>query len=835
MWLSQLRSKTAFCAALLLGLAVGRSAYPQTVPVRRAQPVNQPPVARALPVDQPPPSPAAPVQRPVPSPPNNAPANPSPPPSETEAQPADRRQLDYATGLYGRKLYDLAAPEFEKYLDQYPEAGGRAQALFFLGECYRALNKPAAARKNFQLVLDRYGDGEYGGAAAYILAETAFTEKNYGAALPLFHRAATKVKEPAIALSAHYFEARCLETLDRKDEACGIYLQIVGAKNPNPYREDSHLAAASTLLSRGKKADALKQYEALTNEAQKPAMKAEAQVRAGLIAMDLSQTEKGKVDQGMLDKAKALLQKARTNPEAGRFKPIADVALLRLQYQTGHYQEVVADYKKEQQKLPDEARPEAMLLAANAERQQGHAKEADQIYSELVAKYPKREEAKDAQYQRLINVYNSDPAGLVDAVDQFLATSPTPERADQAKLLKAEAFYQQQKYADAAPLYGDLRASQLSSKLRAEAAYKLGWCFVQLKDLPRAVEAFTYFIQAFPDNPQAPAALAQRAVAYQQDKNYDVAIADLNTILTKYPQAREREAALQQKALIQGQQGNAKGMSDTFRQLLKEFPKSAAAAQAQYYIGKASLESKDYKTAVTAMNAARQLDQAKYYDAATIRIVSAYFALGDRNALTKELDAFLATKPDGNVPAEILETVGLDFYNEKNYPAAAKYLSLLSKASNAGTVKPDIWFYLGDADTRLQKFAEAEDAYGHYLETAKDPAGKAKALLALGATKVAAHKPDEAQKIAEEIMGLQPEGRVNAEARLLAGDVQAERGNYDEAGKAFMSVALLYDDPAITPRALEKAASAYQRAGKSDEAGRATQQLHERYPNYVGS
>lgn len=832
MWLSRLRSKTAFCAALLLGLAVSQPAHGQTGPVRRAQPVNEPPVARAVPVDQPPPPP--PSQRPLPPVPNNTPGGTSPPPSETESEPADRRQLDYATALYGRKLYDLAVPEFEKYLDQYPDGPGRAQAQFFLGESYRALNKPVAARKSFQAVLDRHGDSEYGGAAAYILAETAFTEKNYGAALPLFHRAATRVKEPAVALSAHYFEARCLETLDRKDEACGIYLQVVEAKNPNPYREDSRLAAAAILLSRGKRADALKQYEALTNEAPKPALKAEAQVRAGLIAMDLSQTEKGKIDQGMVDKATALLQKARSNAEAGRFKPIAEVALLRLQYQTGHYKELVADYKKEQQKLPDEARPEAMLLAANAERQQGHSKEADAIYSELVAKYPKREEAKEAQYQRLINIYNSDPAGLMDAVDQFLATNPTPERADQAKLLKAEAFYQQQKYADAAPLYGDLRASQLSPKLRAEAAYKLGWCFVQLKDLPRSVEAFTYFIQAFPDNPQAPAALAQRAVAYQQDKNYDVAIADLNTILTKYPQAHEREAALQQKALILGQQGNPKGMSDTFRQLLKEFPKSAAAAQAQYYIGKASLETKDYKTAINALNAARQLDKAKYYDAATIRIISAYFALRDRNALTKELDAFLAAKPDGNVPAEVLETVGLEFYNEKNYPAAEKYLNALSKVNNPGNVKPDIWFYLGDAETRLQKFAEAEDAYAHYLQTAKDPAGKAKALLALGAAKVAAHQPDEAQKIAEQIMSLQPEGRVNAEARLLAGDVQVERGHYDEAGKAFMSVALLYDDPAITPRALEKAASAYQRAGKPDEAGRATQQLHDRYPNQAG-
>jgi TolA-binding protein len=107
-------------------------------------------------------------------------------------------------------------------------------------------------------------------------------------------------------------------------------------------------------------------------------------------------------------------------------------------------------------------------------------------------------------------------------------------------------------------------------------------------------------------------------------------------------------------------------------------------------------------------------------------------------------------------------------------------------------------------------------------------------LLALGAAKIASHKPDEAQKIAEEIMSLQPEGRVNAEARLLAGDVQIERQHFDEAGKAFMGVALLYDDPAITPRALQKAAAAYQKAGKKDEADRVAKQLHDRYPNFAG-
>src|SRR3954452_23004978 len=247
MSLSRRQNRTSLPAAVLVfvlvaGLRDGSIAQNQPT-VRRALPVSETPVPRALPADAG--GPAA-SPRPAPAQPNDVnpaeSAGPRAPPAETEA--SDRRQLDYATALYGRKLFDLAVPEFEKYLEDYPDAPGQAQAQFFLGESYRALNRQGQARKSFQAVLDRHGDSEYGGAAAYILAETAFTEKNYAAALPLFHRAATKAKEPAVTLSAHYFEARCLETLDRKDEACGIYLQIADAKNPNPYREDSRLTAA---------------------------------------------------------------------------------------------------------------------------------------------------------------------------------------------------------------------------------------------------------------------------------------------------------------------------------------------------------------------------------------------------------------------------------------------------------------------------------------------------------------------------------------------------------------------------------------------------------------
>ncbi len=774
---------------VLAGLLMSGAALAQEV--RRAQPFNEPPVPRALPVDE------------------------APPPLEdrpsTPEQPNDKRQLEYANALFARKMYDLAIPEYEKYLNDYGGASGRANAYFGLGESYRLLGKNGSARTNFQKVLDDFGDSEFAGPAAYALAVLAFSQKDFTAAQPLFHKAAAKSKDASVALSAKYFEARCLESTKRADDALTLYLQVAEAKSQ--YREDARTTAGAMLLARGRRTDALKQYEALASEAEKPAARAESAVRAGLIALDLSVADRAKIDSAMAEKARSLLQKGRVASDSGKWRGVAQAGLLRLEYQTGQFAQVVSDYKKSAEQLPDEAKPEAM---------------------QIIEKFPSREEAKDARYQRLINIYNSDPNAVIAEVDEFLKTNPSGERADQAKLLKAEALYKQQRFADAAPVYEELRASELTPKLRAEAAYKLGWCHIQLKDVAQSIDALSYFLKTFPDHPQAPSVLSQRALAFQQSQNADAAIGDLNFLIKNYPAAKEREAAIQQKALLLGELNREPEMAQTFQQLLKEYPKSSAVAQANYYIGKAAFDGKDYKRAITSLDAARRLNREQYYNLATLRIILAHYYLRDRKATMTEVDGFLAASGNANVPAEVLEWLGIEYYNDKNYLMAEKYLGVLARTENPAGIKPDFWFYLGDVAGKLKHYDEAENAYSRYLQNSTDAAGKAKVLLALGATKIAAHKPDDAEKIASEIMTLQPEGKVNAEARLLEGDVQFERQRFDDAGKAYAGVALLYDDPAITPRALDKAADAYRRAGKTDEADHVAKQLRDRYPNYAG-
>jgi tetratricopeptide (TPR) repeat protein len=165
-------------AASLFGLAMllltASITIAQSEPeVRRARPVDEPPVRRAVPADES-------IDKVLRSLKDDVPES-----SSRETEGADQRQLEYANGLFARKLYDLAIPEYQKYLEDYPGRAGRANAYFSLGECYRNLHRDSNARTNLQKVLTEYGDSEFAGPAAFALAEMAFTDILKPAALKL--------------------------------------------------------------------------------------------------------------------------------------------------------------------------------------------------------------------------------------------------------------------------------------------------------------------------------------------------------------------------------------------------------------------------------------------------------------------------------------------------------------------------------------------------------------------------------------------------------------------------------------------------------------------------
>jgi TolA-binding protein len=790
---------------------------PVEKPIPRAIPVERP-TATPMPAPRATPAPAAatppPMAAPEPEDPGTIRVAPSAAPRSQ-----DEIQIDIADSFYAKKIFDQAAAEYERYLGLFPNGVNRPAALFRLAESYRHTGSMNAAKNAYDTLLGQFANGDFIGPAAYRLGELYYQEKQYRDALPLFRKASVRLKEPAVANSAKFYTGRCLEALGQTLDARITYEELASATDHNPFQDASRLSLALLFKDSGRTADALKQAQALAKETSNADLKLEAMVRSGLWLIDLEQPAK----------AEKQLREAIDVAGNSKWREVARLGLLRLQFDAGKYEEVYKTFTASQNEFSAESRPDLVLLAANSARQLGKTTEARVLYEQIIRDYPSTAIAKDAIFARLKLLYYNDDPDLVAEIDNYLQTNPDAAERDQVMLMKAEAFYKKGDYQNALPLYSALELSRtLTGTYKAEALFKLGYCYIQRNDIDRGVKAFTSFIDGYPTNKSIPYALIQRALAYQQTKNLAAALKDFDQLISRYPKAKEREIALQQKALILGQQGDNAGMVDAFKILLKDYPNTAAKAQANYWIGWAAFETKHYKDAIAPLRLARELDKEQFFEKASFRVLLAAYNLEEKAETAKEVESY-AKNGKEKVPAQILRWLGTELYKEGSYDQSAKYFEMLTPRDE---VVPDDFLFLGRSLLKQKQYKEATGALEAYLKVVKEPIPRATGLLELTQARIGAGDFDAAKKAADEALTLQPEGPLNGEGRIAAGDVLMAQGQLEEAAKTYRAVSAVIDDETVTPRALEKAVAAYKKAGNEAEAKKTLNLLQSRYPEY---
>jgi len=827
-----------------------------TAGILSAQDFWQPEVRRALPVEKPAPTPLAEIPT-APAVPRDNPAwmqklQPDPAAESTPYRPQGRIEvaptpgpsnlvpdengairlspaslmgdaaaaadLDRANSIYARKMYDYAATEYEKFLISHPKAKGRDAALFRLAESHRLLGNDDSARAAYEKLVMEFHEGEFAGSGAYRLGEYLYAEKKYDAALTQFEVAAAQAASAEVQLSARYNIARSFDRLKRADEAVKMYAAVADVEKNNPYREYARLSLAEAAAAAGRKPEALEKFGKIAGGAGPAAVRAEAAVKAAALAAEL----------GDKKKAVKLFADALNLSESGEWKSVAFLGAMRLNYELGDYKKVADMSDKLPEGLPDETRAEILLLAANSFRQAGNPRAARAVYDRLLLQFPGSAPSQDARFHRLVSMYQLNDPELITETDKFLKDSTNPKETAQVNLLKAESLFKQAKYAEAGPIYASLLKGELAEDLKTKALYKLGWCQAQSGDPAGAIVTYTEYIEKNPSNSNLASALTQRGLAFQQTKNYPAALKDFDLLITKYKDA-DRELALQQKALILGQQQDYKGMISVFRQLLTEFPKSSAAGQANFWIGWAAFEEKDYKVALVSLEAARKLDAAQYGERSALRIILCYYYQQDRPGLVRTM----AENKTLNVPVEITRWLGRKSFEEGDYASAEQFL--LPVVKNSQNVEPEILIELAEAQIRQGKGKAAASVVAKYLETARDPRSRARGLIAQANVELADKNFAQATKLCEESLLLQPEGRLNAEGRFLTGEISYSKGDYDGAARAFMTIAVLYDDASLTPRALRRAADAYKKADNTLESQKALHELQQRYPDFQKS
>jgi tetratricopeptide (TPR) repeat protein len=742
--------------------------------------------------------------------------------TENASDPA-KAQLAIADGLYVRKLYDLAAPEYEKFLGRYQDDSGRAAALYRLADCYSKMGQESPAINTYRMLLSEAQTGEFVGSAAFRLASRAFDDHDYGSAASLYEKAYNNSKSAEVKITALYYQAKSLDLMNRKGEARPIYEEVAKTGENNPFRDAARLSVAYFALENGQKESAFELFRSLGADAAKPAVREEALVRAGILGEDLKKR----------DDSEQLFKTAISTNAEGKWKQIAQLELMKLEYDGDKFAQVLDTYAKNLNALGEETKPSVLLIVANSYRQLGKQSKALDFYNQLIHSYPASQEAADGRYQRLVALDQLKDPSLSREVDAYLGTNPPPERADKATLLKAQALLQQNQYALAAKLYQELTTSSLPETYKPDCYYAAGYGFSQVHNNSAAIEAFSGLIENFPQYKLVVRALLKRALLYQEGKNYTSALTDFSKIIDQYPTAPECETALLEKGLTLGQQGEYQQMTDTFRNLLQKFPNSPGAAQANFWIGWAAFEGKHYEEAIAPLTAARQKNPGEYTDRVTLRLIFCYRTLNRLEDVATEVSNFIQSDiKRASLVGDDCSWLGQRYFEAKQYEKSEKFLSVLTKNVSADKIDKAVWLTLGHDETELQHYPEATASINTYLQSATDAADRARAFVALSAAQLGAKQFDDATKSAEQALTLQPEGRLNAEARLAIGDVESARGNYENAAKSYLSVAVLYEDPEVTPLALEKAYMAFHQSGNEAEANKTMTELRTRFPNY---
>lgn len=731
--------------------------------------------------------------------------------------------LQRADNFHARGMYDLAIPEYERFLISGTTGEGRDTAMFRLAESHLALGNNEAARSGYERLLGEFETGEFAAAGAYRLGRILLEEGMPGPAARRFDQAASATERSGVRLAALYFGARALEALGKDDEVEVRYNEVLAAKDgngDNPYRDAASMALGAAQLRAGKEKSAMGTYASLAAFTGDPSTASAAALRAGKLAEGLNYG----------NRALELYGIAAEKAPSGAARSEALLAALRLRFNGGEDEWIGANGAELVERIEPSAKAEALRVIAASQRRSGDNEAARDTYESLAAEDPAALADPETAYQRLLALYATRDPALVESADRFLDEHRDSDKTAQVLLLKAEALYRNGDHADAARVYGPLaRSRSLSKSKRVAALYKYAWCLAESGDHRAAIRAYSDFVEENPNDKLAASAVAQRGISRQKVRDFDGAVADFDLVVKDYPFSKEVEAALLQKALTSGQREDYAAMGAAFRQLLEKFPNTTAAAQANFWLGWHAQESGSHAEAAALLDKARLLDPDNYATRAGLRILLCHYQLGDRQAASREA----AGMPPESVPTPILVWLAEGEAEESRH---AKVLDLLAPlAANPDAAPSGAWILLAEARLAEGDNAGAVEAADRYLRGVAEPQPRARGLIAKAKALTAMMDTTEARKAVDEALLLQPEGPLNAAARVASGEVFFAEADYDSAARAFMSVAVLSDDPVLVPVALERAAESYRRGGRDAEADAALGELRKRFPRAVGT
>jgi len=465
--------------------------------------------------------------------------------------------------------------------------------------------------------------------------------------------------------------------------------------------------------------------------------------------------------------------------------------------------------------------------------------EAIKYFALAERQIPLSEEAFTAGYYRLLCFFNIEGVNIPQQVDGFLEVYqkryPKHKRIHKALLMKAETLFDGGKSREAAGAYNQVESTLVGRENVSNLLYKRGWCLSESGDHNGAVRNFTDFINGFSDDGRVSHAIARRGKSYMSLGDRASALKDFDLLIQRFPKDKLAALAWQSSARIKKEDKDYKDMMRRYEAMLLNFPdlSKSTVANAQYWIGWGSYQIKDYKKAIKALEVPLALDASTYGFKAGMLMVYCSYSMKDKARLQKAVDVVIDLNKGEKIQNPIYRWLGSQCYNAGEMSKAERYLSLGTTPMEPRQTPKSFWKMLGGTRVEAGKYKEALVAIKNFLDVAEEPFWKAEALLDQSKAHLGIESLTEAKKSAEAGLQLRPKGRVNAELRLVLGDIAYNGKDYAAAAGFYVVVVQFADDKELRPEALFKAYQALQKKGDQEQARHYLDILNKEFPKYL--
>lgn len=760
--------------------------------------------------------------------------------AEPASQPASRPApaaavptLDFANGLYARRMYVPAISEYEKFIREAPASPEVASARFRIADSHYFTRSYRSAVEHFGRFLAEYPQDKRASMARFRTATARVYLGEPAEAVRDLLALSESAEDPAIRAGALFYLGLCYESREKPQKSAAVYERILAQYPESEYAAYASIALGDQAFRAGDHERAFEAYRFAAGKEEPRALVREARLKTGDLYFN----------RGEHAEAAAAYRRVFEEAVEDDDLPInvaGDARTLRQRALEGLF---YCDYQTKD-------------AAAAEERYRAHR--------ELVESSPGRFEIR-----YLLGALASEKGDADSALAHLEAILAAPDApsdiVDRARFKKTEIL--------AASDRGDGALGELD-KLLASGSAQAARAHLEkariLEALGRADEALAHFREVYEKraaSEQAPRALFEAATLLRKAGRPGEARGLFEKFLDAHLSDARADRALLEIIQIDLDARQFESAANGARAFLERFPGSPFADIAQYKRGMAELSAGRHEEALAAFQAVfTGFPSSPLVAEALYGAASAAEEAGRAPEAIAFHERVLEFHPDSSVYASSFRRLGYLYIRAQQLEKAAnlaqsalegqekpfqpdlalwlvqylldrgqfermdKALAGLERRLEPGTHAHELAFYRAECRMGLKDYEGAVEGYTKAIDAKPDGEYAPYAWLGRGISRAMLGRTAESEWDFTQALGFDGNPSVGVRARYEIANLRLRADDWLEAAKAFMLVAILYDDAKYTPLSLYKAGHCFLRVGRTDEARKAFAELKARYP-----